>query len=68
MQKQSLSVVAMVSVCVMWVTDRVPTGGLEVVGEMKKQGVPFIKDTFMLVFAICYKLVKAIKNQLLYLF
>ncbi|XP_067294703.1 pentatricopeptide repeat-containing protein 2, mitochondrial [Pseudorasbora parva] len=30
--------------------------GLEVVGEMKKQGVPFNKDTFMLAFATCYKL------------
>uniref|UniRef100_A0A672RCQ2 Pentatricopeptide repeat-containing protein 2, mitochondrial-like n=1 Tax=Sinocyclocheilus grahami TaxID=75366 RepID=A0A672RCQ2_SINGR len=29
---------------------------LEVVGEMKKQGVPFSKDTFMLAFATCYKL------------
>ncbi|KAF4113193.1 pentatricopeptide repeat-containing protein 2, mitochondrial isoform X2 [Onychostoma macrolepis] len=29
---------------------------LEVVGEMKKQGVPFNKDTFMLAFAACYKL------------
>ncbi|XP_073806460.1 pentatricopeptide repeat-containing protein 2, mitochondrial isoform X2 [Danio rerio] len=30
--------------------------GLEVVGEMKKQGVSLSRDTFMLVFAICYKL------------
>ncbi|KAK7173270.1 hypothetical protein R3I93_003170 [Phoxinus phoxinus] len=30
--------------------------GLEVVGEMKKQGVPFNKDTFVLAFATCYKL------------
>ncbi|XP_077087224.1 pentatricopeptide repeat-containing protein 2, mitochondrial isoform X2 [Siphateles boraxobius] len=30
--------------------------GLEVVGEMKKQGVPFNKDTFTLAFATCYKL------------
>ncbi|XP_073696644.1 pentatricopeptide repeat-containing protein 2, mitochondrial [Garra rufa] len=30
--------------------------GLEVVREMKKQGVPFNKNTFMLVFATCYKL------------
>ncbi|XP_051552260.1 pentatricopeptide repeat-containing protein 2, mitochondrial-like [Myxocyprinus asiaticus] len=30
--------------------------GLEVVGEMKKQGVPFNKDTFILAFATCYKL------------
>ncbi len=51
--------VAMVSVYVMWVTDDVLTGCLEVVGEMKKQGVPFNKDTFMLAFATCYKLVKA---------
>ncbi|XP_043094331.1 pentatricopeptide repeat-containing protein 2, mitochondrial [Puntigrus tetrazona] len=29
---------------------------LEVVGEIKKQGVPFNKDTFMLAFAACYKL------------
>uniref|UniRef100_A0A8C1YVQ3 Pentatricopeptide repeat domain 2 n=1 Tax=Cyprinus carpio TaxID=7962 RepID=A0A8C1YVQ3_CYPCA len=29
---------------------------LEVLGEMKKQGVPFNKDTFMLAFATCYKL------------
>lgn len=41
------------------VTDGVFTGGLEVVGEMKKQGVQFNKDTFMLAFATCYKLVKA---------
>lgn len=53
------SVVAMVSVDVMWVTDRVHTGCLDMVGEMKKQGVPFNKDTFILAFATCYKLVKA---------
>ncbi|KAK9974655.1 hypothetical protein ABG768_022733 [Culter alburnus] len=29
---------------------------LDVVGEMKKQGVPFNKDTFILAFATCYKL------------
>ncbi|KAI4887515.1 hypothetical protein NFI96_018948 [Prochilodus magdalenae] len=29
---------------------------LEVVGEMKTQGVPFNKDTFTLAFATCYKL------------
>lgn len=51
--------VAMVSVYVMWVNDDVYTGCLEVVGEMKKQGVPFNKETFMLAFATCYKLVKA---------
>ncbi|XP_036435854.1 pentatricopeptide repeat-containing protein 2, mitochondrial isoform X2 [Colossoma macropomum] len=31
-------------------------GALEVVGEMKSQGVPFNKDTFTLAFATCYKL------------
>ncbi|XP_074851520.1 pentatricopeptide repeat-containing protein 2, mitochondrial [Carettochelys insculpta] len=29
---------------------------LEVLGEMKKQHVKFIKDTYLLAFAICYKL------------
>lgn len=59
LQKCKMVSVAMVSVYVMWVTDDVLTGCLEVVGEMKKQGVPFNKDTFMLAFATCYKLVKA---------
>ncbi|KAL6463523.1 hypothetical protein MHYP_G00279140 [Metynnis hypsauchen] len=31
-------------------------GALEVVGDMKSQGVPFNKDTFTLAFATCYKL------------
>ncbi|XP_066517494.1 pentatricopeptide repeat-containing protein 2, mitochondrial [Hoplias malabaricus] len=31
-------------------------GALEVVGEMKSQGVPFNKDTFTVAFATCYKL------------
>ncbi|XP_035421723.2 pentatricopeptide repeat-containing protein 2, mitochondrial isoform X1 [Cygnus olor] len=29
---------------------------LEVLGEMKKQGIPFNKETYLLAFAICYKL------------
>nr|XP_047907661.1 pentatricopeptide repeat-containing protein 2, mitochondrial isoform X2 [Anser cygnoides] len=29
---------------------------LEVLGEMKKQGIPFNKETYLLGFAICYKL------------
>ncbi|XP_051955337.1 pentatricopeptide repeat-containing protein 2, mitochondrial [Xyrauchen texanus] len=37
-----------------WVSDYVLTDGLDVVGEMKKQG--FNKDTFTLAFATCYKL------------
>ncbi|NXN29069.1 PTCD2 protein, partial [Nycticryphes semicollaris] len=28
----------------------------EVLGEMKKQGIPFNKETYLLAFAICYKL------------
>lgn len=32
-------------------------GALEVLGEMKKQGIPFNKETYLLAFAICYKLV-----------
>lgn len=31
-------------------------GALEVLGEMKKQGIPFNKETYLLAFAICYKL------------
>ena len=30
---------------------------LEVLSEMKSQGVPFNKDTYMLACGICYKLV-----------
>ena len=30
---------------------------LEILREMKSQGVPFNKDTYMLAFATCYKLV-----------
>ena len=29
---------------------------LEVLAEMKKQGIPFNKETYLLAFAICYKL------------
>jgi len=32
-------------------------GALEVLAEMKKQGIPFNKETCLLAFAICYKLV-----------
>lgn len=32
-------------------------GALEVLAEMKKQGIPFNKETYLLAFAICYKLV-----------
>lgn len=41
------------------VCPHVLTGALEIVGEMKSQGVPFSKDSFTLAFATCYKLVRA---------
>jgi hypothetical protein len=31
---------------------------MEILREMKSQGVAFNKDTYMLAFAICYKLVR----------
>lgn len=37
-------------------------GALEVLVEMKKQGIPFNRETYLLAFAICYKLV-SITNE-----
>lgn len=39
------------------------TGALEVLIEMKKQGLPFSKETYLLAFAICYKLVSTFDSQ-----
>nr|XP_048707723.1 pentatricopeptide repeat-containing protein 2, mitochondrial isoform X4 [Caretta caretta] len=39
---------------------------LEVLGEMRKQHVKFIKDTYLLAFAICYKLNDAVKARSFY--
>lgn len=39
------------------------TGALEVLIEMKKQDIPFNKETYLLAFAICYKLVSTSNSQ-----
>lgn len=38
-------------------------GALEVLVEMKKQGIPFNKETYLLAVAICYKLVSIMNEK-----
>lgn len=38
-------------------------GALEVLVEMKKQGIPFNKETYLLAVAICYKLVSIVYEK-----